>query len=164
MKLGIFQNNNGEWIVGKDVQNGACCETKEIAEQLLALHNKYHGKTVSFDLGNGTIVEGKVTEVGVNYPDLDNNLYIRYKSGLYKRAEDECTVVKSSKKQFVLYFKSKAVADNCGYFYRNRTEGFSSVPTLERARKFKSETEVIAVKADLVSREGAWYAFEIKEI
>ena len=162
MKIGIFQNNRGEWIVGKDAENGACCETKEIAELLLALHNKYHGKTVSFNLGNGTIVQGKVAEVSVDQPDLDHNLYIRYKSGLYKRAELECTVVEP--KQFVLYFKSKVVADNCGYFYRNRTEGFSSVHVLDRAKKFKTETEALIVKADLVSREGAWYDFEIQEI
>lgn len=163
MKLGIFQNNRGEWIVGKDAENGACCETKEIAEHLLALHNKYHGKTVSFNLGNGTVVEGRVAEVGVEQPDLDHNLYIRYKGGLYKRAELECTIVEHPK-QFVLYFKSKVVADNCGYFYRNRSEGFLSVPTLERARKFKTESEAFVVKADLVSREGAWYDFEIQEI
>ena len=42
-KLGVFYNGK-EWIMGTDVNNGACCETKEIAEQLLALHNKYYYK------------------------------------------------------------------------------------------------------------------------
>ena len=72
-------------------KNGACCETKELAEQLLALHNKYYGKRVSFDLGNGTIVEGKVTEVGITESNV-NNLYIRYKNAKWKRLESECTI------------------------------------------------------------------------
>lgn len=93
MKIGIFQNAHGEWIIGKDAQNGGVCETKEQAEQVLALHNKYKGKKVKFDLGNSTIVEGKVSEVGVTCGTNESNLYVRYKRGLYKRAENECVLI-----------------------------------------------------------------------
>jgi hypothetical protein len=93
MKIGIFQNAQGEWIVGKDAQNGGVCESKEQAEQVLALHNKYQGKKVKFDLGDGTVVEGKVSEVGVTCGTNESNLYVRYKRGLYKRAENECVLI-----------------------------------------------------------------------
>jgi hypothetical protein len=89
-KLGVFQNKNGEWIVGPDAENGGVCETKELAEQLLALHNKYYGKQVSFDLGVGKVVEvGLVHEEDVIVP----NLYIRFKNAKWKRAEAECTLI-----------------------------------------------------------------------
>jgi hypothetical protein len=93
MKLDIFQNAHGEWIVGKDAENGACCETKEIAEQLLALHNKYQDKRVSFDLGDGTIAEGKVVEVGIACETRAESLYIRYKNAKWKRLVSECNIV-----------------------------------------------------------------------
>ena len=89
-KLGVFQNKYGEWIVGPDAENGGVCETKELAEQLLALHNKYYGKQVSFDLG-----VGKVTEVGLAHEDegIVPNLYIRFRNAKWKRAEVECKLV-----------------------------------------------------------------------
>ena len=52
-KLGVFYNGK-EWIMGTDVNNGTCCETKEIAEQLLALHNKYYYKKTTFTLKGET--------------------------------------------------------------------------------------------------------------
>lgn len=89
-KLGVFQNKNGEWIVGPDVENGGVCETKELAEQLLALYNKYYGKQVSFDLG-----VGKVVEVGLAHEatGIVPNLYIRFKNAKWKRAEAECALI-----------------------------------------------------------------------
>lgn len=89
-KLGVFQNKNGEWIVGPDAENGGICETKELAEQLLALHNKYYGKQVLFDLG-----VGKVAEVGLAHEEegIVPNLYIRFKNAKWKRAEVDCQLV-----------------------------------------------------------------------
>ena len=89
-KLGVFQNKNGEWIVGPDAENGGVCETKELAEQLLALHNKYYGKQVSFDLG-----VGKVVEVGLAHEEegIVPHLYIRLNRSIYMREEVECQLV-----------------------------------------------------------------------
>ena len=42
-------------------------------------------------------------------------------------------------KQYIIYFESKVVEDNKGYFYRNRKVGFSAVFQYERAKKFKTE-------------------------
>lgn len=93
-KLDVFYNGK-EWIVGTDVNNGACCETKEIAEQLLALHNKYYGKQVLCDLGEPYYVIGKVVEVGLAHTDngLVPNLYIRHKRAKWIRPADECKLL-----------------------------------------------------------------------
>lgn len=88
MKVGIFQNERGEWIIGKDAQNGGVCDTKERAEELLALHNKYYGKQVSFDLG-----VGKVSEVGITSDTGERNLYIRFNNAKWKRTEAECQLI-----------------------------------------------------------------------
>jgi hypothetical protein len=93
-KLGVFYNGK-EWIMGTDVNNGACCETKEIAEQLLALHNKYYSKQVLCDLGEPYYVIGKVVEVGLAHTDngLVPNLYIRHKRAKWIRPADECELL-----------------------------------------------------------------------
>lgn len=98
-RIGIFQNAKGEWIVGKDVNNGGVCDTREHAEQLLALHKKYYWKRVQFTL-KGKPVVGRVTEVGLTWVTRDGsivepNLYIRYKFGKYKVPEVDCTIVPS---------------------------------------------------------------------
>ena len=87
-KLGVFQNKYGEWIVGPNAETGGVCETKERAEELLALHNKYYGKQVSFDLG-----VGKVTGVGIIRDTGEHNLYIRFNNAKWERAEVECQLV-----------------------------------------------------------------------
>lgn len=87
-KLGVFQNKRGEWLVGPDAENGGICETKERAEELLALHNKYYGKQVSFDLG-----VGKVSEVGIISDTGEHNLYIRFNNAKWKRTETECKLL-----------------------------------------------------------------------
>lgn len=93
-KLGVFYNGK-EWIVGTDVNNGACCETKEIAEQLLALHNKYYGKQVLCDLGEPYYAIGKVVEVGLAHTDdgLVPNLYIRHKRAKWRVKEADCELI-----------------------------------------------------------------------
>jgi hypothetical protein len=89
-KLGVFQTKTGEWIVGPDAENGGVCETEELAEQLLALHNKYYGKQVSFDLGIG-----KVVEVGLAHTKtgIVPNLYISFKNSKWNRTEAECQLI-----------------------------------------------------------------------
>lgn len=67
-------------------------------------------------------------------------------------------------KQYIIYFESKVVNGNNGYFYRNRKVGFSAVFQYERAKKFKTEPEAFARLKDLKAREGEYYNFEIKEI
>jgi len=67
-------------------------------------------------------------------------------------------------KQYIIYFESKVVEDNKGYFYRNRKVGFSAVFQYERAKKFKTEVEAFIRLKDLKKREGEYYNFEIKEI
>jgi hypothetical protein len=95
-KLGVFQNSKGEWIMGTDVNNGACCETKEVAEQLLALHNKYYYKKVNFTL-KGEKVEGRITEVGLHHVnntlEVEPWVYVRYKNAKYRMPEADCTLI-----------------------------------------------------------------------
>jgi hypothetical protein len=94
-KLGVFYNGK-EWIMGTDVNNGACCETKEIAEQLLALHNKYYYKKVNFTL-KGDVVEGRVTNVSLlhvnNTLNVEPWVYVRYKNAKYRMPEADCTLI-----------------------------------------------------------------------
>ena len=82
--------------MGTDVNNGACCETKEIAEQLLALHNKYYYKKVNFTL-KGDVVEGRVTNVGLlhvnNTLEVEPWVYVRYKNAKYRMPEADCTLI-----------------------------------------------------------------------
>lgn len=94
-KLGVFYNGK-EWIMGTDVNNGTCCETKEIAEQLLALHNKYYYKKATFTL-KGETVEGRVTEVGLlhvnNTLEVEPLVYIRYKNAKYRMPKADCVLI-----------------------------------------------------------------------
>jgi hypothetical protein len=94
-KLGVFFNGK-EWIMGTDVDNGACCETKEIADQLLALHNKYYYKKVNFTL-KGEKVEGRVTEVSLLHVnktlEVEPWVFVRYKNAKYRMPEASCTLI-----------------------------------------------------------------------
>ena len=95
-KLGVFYNGK-EWIMGTDVNNGACCETKEIAEQLLALHNRYYYKKVNFTL-KGETVEGRVTEVGLVHVneqpiEVEPYVFIRYKNAKWRVKEADCKLI-----------------------------------------------------------------------
>ena len=95
-KLGVFYNGR-EWIMGTDVNNGACCETKEIAEQLLALHNKYYYKKVNFTL-NGESVEGRVTctsltRIAKDSLEVEPYLFVRYKNARYRVPEASCVLI-----------------------------------------------------------------------
>lgn len=66
--------------------------------------------------------------------------------------------------KFVISFQSKTQPENTGFFYRNRKVGFSSVNNLNMARKFKTEPEALRILADLETREGEWYIFELNEV
>ena len=95
-KLGVFYNGR-YWLMGEDEHNGACCETKEIAEQLLTLHNKYYYKKVKFTF-KGERVEGRVTECGLLYVkedpiEVEPTLYIRYKNGKWRVKEADCELI-----------------------------------------------------------------------
>ena len=97
-KLGVFYNGK-EWIMGTDVNNGTCCETKEIAEQLLALYNKYYYKKATFILKGetGETVEGRVTAVWLlhvnNTLEVEPFVYIRYKNAKYRMPEADCVLI-----------------------------------------------------------------------
>lgn len=68
------------------------------------------------------------------------------------------------KTKYVIWFNSKVIEDNSGYFYRNRKEGFTAVPQPERAKTFKTEDQAFAMLKTLQEKEGEYYDFEIKEI
>ena len=67
-------------------------------------------------------------------------------------------------KRFVIYHQSKLDPNNCGYVFRNHKIGFSAVMMPNRARKFKTVAEAQVMLANIESREGSWYTFDIKEI
>lgn len=66
--------------------------------------------------------------------------------------------------KYVIWFKSKVQDNNTGFFFRSRKEGFTSVPTAERARKFITGADARRVKAQLEYKEGEYYDFVIKEV
>ena len=67
-------------------------------------------------------------------------------------------------KQYVIYFQSKVLKSNVGFFYRDRKEGFTSVLKSDRARKFKTEAAALARLRALQEKEGEYYDFKIEEI
>ena len=67
-------------------------------------------------------------------------------------------------KQYVIYFQSKVLKSNTGFFYRNCKEGFTSVLKADRARKFKTEAAALVRLWALQEKEGEYYDFKIEEI
>ena len=66
--------------------------------------------------------------------------------------------------KYVIWFKSKTVENNTGFYFRNRKVGFTGVPTADRARKFITGAEVRKIKTLLEAKEGEYYDFEIQEV
>ena len=66
--------------------------------------------------------------------------------------------------KYVIWFKSKVQDNNTGFFFRSSKEGFTSVLTADRARKFITGAEARRAKAHLEAKEGEYYDFEIREV
>ena len=66
--------------------------------------------------------------------------------------------------KYVIWFNSKVMDDNSGFFYRNRKEGFTAVPQSDRAKKFKTKENAEDMLETLKVKEGEYYDFEIREV
>lgn len=89
-QLGIFKRGN-EWICGRDVNNGACCSTYEIAEALLAATNKYYHANVKFSIHKDeNLVEGRISGVCIEEDSMKIMFFIRYNNEIYRRYIEEC--------------------------------------------------------------------------
>lgn len=105
MKVRIVEEN-GKWYYettcGRSVGR-IPMKSKERAQQMLNLHNKYYRKYVLFN-DNGVITRVRVTNLGLLYKDGEDNpptpvLFIRYKNATWRVFESLCELDKNQDKE-----------------------------------------------------------------
>lgn len=98
----IYLHTDGKWRLKTTYTTGRCTEvsfnTKEEAQELIDLSDKYHKKTVRAFLEH-RIIDGKVTNTGILYHNdgsYDKMLYVRYLNSTYLVYEKDCIIMEAT--------------------------------------------------------------------
>ena len=97
----IYLHKDGKWRLKTTYTTGRCTETafntKEEAQELVDLSDRYYRKTVRAILEN-RIIDGRVTNTGILYHNdgtYDKMLYVRYLNSTYLVKEANCTILEA---------------------------------------------------------------------
>lgn len=100
MKAQIVEKE-GKWYFEATTKSGTCAvpmKNKELAQQLLDLHNKYYRKWIELKGDKDILTPVRVTDVALLYRDGEDNppvnrLGFRYKNSKWYADESICTLV-----------------------------------------------------------------------